>query len=410
MQLLTNLFCMNPSGEYLPRTLDPALREALRTAPVVLVDGPRGVGKTTSALRLAAAQIMLPRDAPLLQVDAAGYLSALPAPVLIDEWQLAGTDLLWTIKEIVDADPTPGRFILTGSVEPAAYGPTYPLTARAVRLVMRPMTQAELRGDGEAPGLLSRLLSGDDPVLGSRPGATFDLSLLTQSGFPGTRSMPDAALFLEAYAALVSQRAGDEGRDASRLLRTMRVLAVLEGQALPDQRIWESADINKVTWKAYEDLLTRAHLAVPSPAFESNRLSRLTAYPKRFLADCALALSLAGLDRRALADPTVAGRYLESFVMQQLRPQVDLAGGVLLHLRSAGGEREIDAVVEVGLDVFAVEVKLGSRPGPADARHLRWLRDELAERFRAGFVVHTGTETYLLDERIWALPVDAVMA
>lgn len=140
-----------------------------------------------------------------------------------------------------------------------------------------------------------------------------------------------------------------KGRDASRLLRTLRVLATLTGQAAPDRRIWQSADINKATLRAYDDHLERVHLAAPVPAFESNRLKRLTAYPKRFLADTALALTLAGLDASDLGrDPGLAGRYVESFVMQQLRPYVDRVRGRLMHLRTTPGEREIDAVIETG--------------------------------------------------------------
>jgi predicted AAA+ superfamily ATPase len=218
--------------------------------------------------------------------------------------------------------------------------------------------------------------------------------------------MPEPSLFLDGYAALVSQRAGDEGRDASRLLTTLRVLATLEAQAVPDQRIWEAADINKATWKAYEDLLARTHVTAPSGAFESNRLQRLTSYPKRYLADTALALALAGVDvARLLGDPGLAGRFLESYVMQQLRPQVDAIGGTLTHLRTGAGEHEVDAVIEVGLDVYAVEVKLGVRPGVADARHLAWLRDRMGDRFVAGFVVHTGADAYELSDRIWAIPI-----
>ena len=76
------------------------------------------------------------------------FLAGLPTPVLIDEWQIAGTDLLWTLERLVDAGPTPRHFILTGSVEPATYGPTYPFVGRAVRLVMRPTTMSELDGRG----------------------------------------------------------------------------------------------------------------------------------------------------------------------------------------------------------------------------------------------------------------------
>ncbi|HQZ36144.1 MAG TPA: hypothetical protein PK020_17080 [Ilumatobacteraceae bacterium] len=108
--------------------------------------------------------------------------------------------------------------------------------------------------------------------------------------------------------------------------------ATLEAQAVPDQRIWEAADINKATWKAYEDLLARTHVTAPSGAFDSNRLKRLTSYPKRYLADAARSLALAGVDVAQLAgDPSLARRYLESYVMQQLRPQVDSIGGALRH-------------------------------------------------------------------------------
>ena len=380
---------MSSAITYLPRHLDGRLAAALEGATVVVLDGPRGVGKTTTAARVCASQVLLPRDLPQLSADPESYLRSLVPPVLVDEWQLAGTDLLWTIKRIVDDDLTPGRFLLTGSVEPAASGPTYPLTARAARLVMRPMTLPELEGRGSSPTFLSRVLAGGPPPVGQGLTGELDIAECARPGFPGARDLPDSRLFLDAYAAFVSQRAGAEGRDASRLLRTMRVLATLSAQAAPDQRIWQAADINKATWKQYEDLLTRVHLATPLPAFDSNRLSRLTAYPKRFLADTALALALADLDVGDLrADPTTAGRFLESYVVQQLRPQADHVGGHVMHVRTAAGEREVDAVVETSRGVFGFEVKLTRRPRSADARPLEWLRDQLSERFLQGFVVH----------------------
>lgn len=395
--------------DYLPRHLDLTLQSALTGAPVLVLDGPRGVGKTTSARRLARSVIMLPRDLDQLRADAEGYLRALPAPVLVDEWQLAGTDLLWTIKRIVDDDPAPGRFILTGSVEPAAYGPTYPLTGRGARYVMRPMTRAELAGRGGETTLVQSLVAGNEWVASAGAPSAFDLDWLAQPGFPAARQLPDPTFFLDAYAAVVAQRGGDEGRDASRVLRTLRVLATLTGQAVPDQRVWEAADINKVTWKHYDDLLLRAHLSVPTPAFSSNRLARLTAYPKRFLADTAMALALSDLAVSDLrANHSVAGRYLESFVMQQLRPQVDLVRGALLHLRTSAGEREVDAVVETAAGLVGIEVKLGTHPGPADARTLEWLRDQQGERFLLGLVVHSGRDSYPLGERLWAVPIAAL--
>lgn len=391
---------------YLPRLVEPALHEALRAAPVVILDGPRAAGKTTTARRLTTSEVLLPRDLPLLSADPKAYLATLEPPVLIDEWQLAGVDLLWSIKQLVDEDPARGRFVLTGSVEPATYGPTYPLTGRAVRVMMWPMTRAELGGRGGGRTFLERVLGGESLPARTERTTSFDMAWLTESGFPGARDLEDPRLLLEAYAATVAQRAGDEGRDSTRLLRALRVLATLEGQAVPDQRIWEAADINKATWKAYDDLLRRVYLAAPVPAFESNRLKRLTTYPKRFLADTALALTLARVDAAVLrSDPRLAGGYLESFVMQQLRPQVDAVGGALSHVRTGAGEREVDAVVERGDRVVGFEVKHASRPAPDDAKGLAWLRDQWQGRFTGGYVVHTGVDVYPLGERLWAVPM-----
>lgn len=395
------------SFDYLPRYLDAPLAEAIRTSPIVVLDGPRGAGKTTSARRLAKSVVMLPRDLPALQVDPEGYLRELTPPVLIDEWQLAGTELLWVLKSMVDEAPAAGRFLLTGSVEPASYGPTYPLTGRSARLVMRPMTRAELEGAGDLPTFLSAAFAGARVTTSAGRPSTFELDWLARPGFAAARSLPDPRLFLDAYTSIVSERAGDEGRDAARLLRTMRVLATLTAQTIPDQRIWEAADINKATWRQYEDLLLRTHLHSPTPALESNRLKRLTSYPKRFLADTAMALALSDVTIGDLReDPRLAGPYFESFVLQQLRPQVDLLRGALMHLRTGAGEHEVDAVVEVGRRIVGIEVKLGSRPGKDDARQLEWLRDRWGEGFLHGYVVHTGGDCYPLGDRVTAVPVD----
>lgn len=400
---------MTGAGDYLPRHLDQALVEAVAAFPIVVLDGARGVGKTTTARRLARSVLMLPRDQEPLNVDADAYLRSLPAPVLVDEWQLAGTDLLWTLKRIVDEDPQPGRFLLTGSVEPAAYGPTYPLTGRAVRLVMRPMTAAELRGRGAERTFLADIAAGRPIEARSVEG--FEVDQLAVPGFPAARSLPDARLFLDAYTSVVSQRAGEEGRDAGRLLRTMRVLATLTGQAVPDQRIWEAADINKATWKAYEDLLGRAHLSAPLPALESSRLKRLTSYPKRFLSDTAMAMALSDISATDLVgEPSLAGPYFESFVMQQLRSQADGIGSTLWHLRTGAGDREVDAVIELGRRVVAFEVKLAARPTRRDVRQIEWLHDQMGERFHAGYVVHSGSESYPLGERVIAIPVGVLMS
>lgn len=395
-----------PSSNYLPRFVDRWLRDALDSFPVVILDGPRAVGKTTTARQVARSSIQLPRDLPLLQTDPRSILESLESPALIDEWQLGGLDLLWALKEIVDTNPAPGRFVLTGSVEPASYGPTYPLTGRAGRIVMQPMSRSEIEGRGSEGSFLESIQNGGRPKAQVGSAEAFRLDWLTTTGFPAAREQSDATMFLDGYAALVAQRAGDEGRDSSRVLRSLAVLGVLSAQAVPDQTVWESADVNKATWKRYEDLLGRVHLNTPLPALSSNALKRVTNYPKRFLVDTALALALAGLDIEDLRrDPALAGRYVESYVVQQLRAQIGVLGGRLWHVRTSAGEREIDVLADLGSIRVAVEVKMSPRPDSSDAKHLSWLRDSLEDEELLCVVVHTGSDTYLIEDGIWALPI-----
>lgn len=411
---------MVSEAPYVHRYVEQQLEAALAAFPIVLLDGPRAVGKTTTAKRFVNSELFFPYDLAQIEVDPERYLKSLPYPVLIDEWQLGGTELLWVLKRIVDNDLKPGRFLLTGSVEPATYGQTYPLTGRAVSLPMRPMSQAEIGGRATQPTWLQHRINQLDAASESaspveaptapngptRQPADFDIGQIFRSGFPAARQLADSKLYLDGYARTVAQRGGEEGRDSFRLHKAMVVLATLESQAVPAQTIWQSADVDKRTWKHYEDLLARAHIDTPVPAYSTNRLKRLTSYPKRFLCDTALSLALVGVTHEELlSDPKLAGRYFESFALAQLRPQVDQLNAAIWHIRTASQQQEVDALVEVGSSRFAFEFKLGKSPTVSDAKHLIWLRDELGENFTEGYVVHTGPACFALSEKIWALPI-----
>ncbi|MBM7518217.1 ATP-binding protein [Nocardioides nitrophenolicus] len=393
---------------YLPRIADEALAAAIDTFPVVMLDGARAAGKTTSAARVVTSELRFPRDLAFVQADPGGVLADEIRPVLVDEWQLAGTELLWAAKSIVDADPAPGGFILAGSVEPEAYGPTYPLTGRSVRIALRPMTRRELEGGGAEPLWLERLLAGQVATPGRRH-PRFDIGDLAITGFPAAARLAGSADWLRSYAGTIAERSVEDKRDPVRVNRLLRVLAECESQAVPDEYLWRSADINRVTLAAYEQMLTRTHIRADLPAWESNRIKRITTYPKRQYVDTALALALARIGPDQLRrDPALAGRFLESFVATQLRPECDRLGGVLHHVRTKGGEREVDLLIELDHGLVAVEVKAGVEPRPADARHLLWLREQLGDRLLATVVLHRGEATFELVDGVWAVPVTSL--
>lgn len=131
----------------------------------------------------------------------------------------------------------------------------------------------------------------------------------------------------------------------------------------------------------------------------------------RYLIDPAFLGPLLGVDSRVvMRDGDLLGRLLDTFVVAQLRADGALSAYAprLFHVRDANGRREVDVVAELRDGrVVGIEIKATAAPASADARHLRWLRDETGDLFAMGIVLHTGPAVIRLDEDIWAVPICA---
>lgn len=99
---------------YTPRLIDRPLEDLFDQLAALLIVGPRATGKTTSARRLARTIVRLdvPAEAAAFRFDADAALRAMPTPVLLDEWQEV-PELMGAVRRAVDADSSPGRFLLS---------------------------------------------------------------------------------------------------------------------------------------------------------------------------------------------------------------------------------------------------------------------------------------------------------
>jgi uncharacterized protein len=387
-----------------------------------MVTGPRAAGKTTTARRLAASVLRLDNaaTAAVVAADPDAALRRSTEPILIDEWQEL-PEVLGAVKRAVDDDPRPGRFLLTGSVEADLTSTTWPGTGRVVRVVLHGLTRREIDGRTGGPALLAAVVSGDLSAVRS-PASAPDLDgyvrLAAASGFPEPALRLPGHIresWLDSYVEHVVTRdvaAAGQARDPVRLRRYLETLALSTAGLPSDTSLYTTARIDKRTADAYDRLLSSLYLLDLVPAWASNRLSRLAKRPKRYLADPALAMAAARITETAVvSDPDLLGRVLDTFVAAQLRPEVEMLRprAWLHHLRTDGGRQEVDLVLDLGAGrIVGIEVMAGNSPTQRDARHLRWLRDELGARFVRGVVFHTGPQPFELDERIWAVPVAAL--
>lgn len=406
------------SAPYLPRLADEPLRELLQDLPAVMLTGPRAAGKTTLARRHAASVLHLdePSAAGAVGADPDAALRRMAEPVLIDEWQEV-PEVLGAVKRAVDEDPRPGRFILTGSVEADLTSATWPGTGRVVRQVLHGLTEREVRGSVAGPGLVDRMLVGDLSAVSVPPDAPdLDgyLDLALRSGFPepALRLRPRArAAWLSSYLDQVVTRdiAPRLSRDPVRMRRYFEVLSLSTAGLPADNTLAEASGLDRRTIDGYDRLLSNLYLLDIVPAWSSNRLARLIERPKRYIVDPALAIAAARLDlETVLNDGDLRGRIIDTLVLAQLRPELEVSPRRprVHHLRDKNGRHEIDIVLDLGRGrVMGLEVKAAATPTLKDARHLRWMRDELGDAFVRGVVLHTGPLPFELDDRIWALPI-----
>ncbi len=409
------------STRYRPRLVDPLLDELLEQLPAMLIIGPRTTGKTTTLQRRAETVVRLDRQAgaAAFEADPDVALRGLPEPVLLDEWQRV-PGVLGAVRRAVEADPHPNRFYVTGSVRAELEHEVWPGTGRIVRLTMYPMTVREQLGRGGS-SLLDKVANGEElTVPEDCPDLRGYVELALRSGFP------DAALrltgrarevWLESYIEdLLShdveqlEETLGRRRDTQRLRRYLQAYALNSAGVAEHKTIYDAAQINKVTATAYDDLLAGLLIAENVPAWTSNRLKRLIHRPKRYLIDAALIATALRLDEQGtIGDGDLLGRILDTFVAAQLRPELATSATRprLHHLRTEQGRHEIDLIAELaGQRVVGIEVKASAAPtAREDAKHLRWLREELGERFLAGIVLHTGPRAYELEEKIIAAPI-----
>jgi predicted AAA+ superfamily ATPase len=284
------------------------------------------------------------------------------------------------------------------------------------------ITQRELGEQSTGPLFLDRLASADIQqfhVPAVIPDLRDYVEYALRSGYPEALLRLSGAArqaWLDGYLDQLLTRDAHgllPIRDPARLRRYFEALALNTAGLAEHQTLFTAAGIDRHTAVAYDQLLMNLFVLELLPAWTTNRLSRLIKTPKRYLVDPALVTAALRLDAAAiLRDSDLLGRILDTFVMAQIRPEVEVSTlrPRLYHLRDMGGRREIDVVGEVGAGVVGVEIKATAAPNRADGAHLMYLRDQLGGGFLAGAILHTGPGSFTLSDRVYALPICALWA
>ena len=416
-----------PLGKLLPRHAEASVTESLTDTRVVLVNGARQSGKSTLVGVVAKG-----RDAQWRNLDnAITRQAAIADPVgfvdsaellVIDEIQRV-PDLLLAIKEQVDTDPRPGRYLLTGSARLLGLrGLPDTLPGRTETIELWPLAQGEL--DGTADRFIDAVFDRSDRS--DRSDALTHQSAVTRQeyaerivrgGFPeaAARTNPRRReRFFDSYLADLVARDVSQLSDIERtteMRALIRLLAGRSGQLLVVNAVGSEAGLPASTVHRYVALLEEVFLIKRIPAWSRNVSARAVGTPKLAFVDSGIAANLLGVDARSLLRPGGPfGPLLEGFVLMELARQLTWARqrAELFHYRTKD-KVEVDAVLENRQGhVVGIEVKASSTVVAGDFRGLRHLAERIGDDFIAGIVFYTGGQTLPFGPRLRAVPVSAL--
>lgn len=396
--------------------------DALAESRAVAVLGARQVGKSTLVAQIASHEhpsrlISLDDDATAdaARADPAGFIADIDEPVAIDEIQRA-PELLLAIKRRLDTDRTRGQFLLTGSANILSL-PTVAdaLPGRVEYLTLWPLSQGELHDVREQ--FIDDLFAGQFPKLTGAPVGRRALApTLVTGGYPEaqSRTARGRTRFFSSYIASIIGRDLDDVanvRNVENIERLLFVIAARSGGLTSFHGMGKDLQLDANTVRSHTKILEDLFLVRQLKPWHVNLGSRQIKSTKTYVIDSGMLAHLIGADeQRIVRDGTVAGTMLESFVAMELLRQADWADRPVqfFHYRDKQ-QREVDIVIERhDGDVIGIEVKASATPSATDFTGLRYLRDKLGPRFKAGAVMHTGADTLPFGDRLAAVPVSGL--
>ena len=419
---------------YIKRAVEDTIARISKMFPILLVTGPRQVGKTTLLLKMAEAQQndgiarkYVTLDDPdvryLAKHDPALFLQRYSPPVLIDEIQYA-PELLPYIKMSVDRSRKKGDFWITGSQAfHLMKNVSESLAGRVGIINLLGLSDAEIYQEPSEPfqtdaGYLMKRL----PIKRKR-----DLNEIYRRIFKG--SMPelyadenvDWETYYRSYVDTYLQR---DIRDLTQVADEMQfynfmtIVAAQTSKPVVYEELANATGISAPTAKKWLSILVSSHIIALVQPFHNNVLKRVVKMPLIHFLDTGLAAYLLKWGNpEALEKGAMSGAFFESYVFSEIYKSYLNAGKEppIFYYRDKD-KKEIDLLLYQNGTLSPIEIKKSASPGKAAIKNFRVLEPITAEPAHAGLEslkVEIGTGSVIcmandllpLDEKNWYVPV-----
>lgn len=417
------------------RTLSRSIKRINHRFPVLLITGPRQVGKTTllqmcgeSQKAKQAFQFVSLDDLEvrlMAQKDPNAFFNRYKPPIIIDEIQYA-PNLLTQIKIIVDQVRRNNLFWLTGSQKFTLMKSIQEsLAGRIAILDLLSFSQAEL---DQRPLSVKPFLPTQKWINSSKKQKLSQTSILGiykniwLGSFPQLRAnslslspqlnvqlIQERNVFYESYLRTYLQRDIKDILNVTStqsFLQFLRVLAARTGQLLNYSDMMRDVGVNHKTIKAWLSVLEATGLIFLLYPYYRNVTKRLIKTPKIYFLETGLCSYLTKWpDHKTLESGMMAGPILETYIFTEILKTYWHNGlNPYFYYYRDRDQNEIDLLIETGDFLYPVEFKKTSTPSLISKKPFKLL-DQLGKKIQKATIICFVSEYKPLSRDMQALPV-----
>ncbi|MEI3300368.1 MAG: ATP-binding protein [Eubacterium sp.] len=402
---------------YIARNLEKVVLEVTKEYPVVLVTGPRQVGKTTMLQKLMEGTdrnyVSLDdlNERNLAKTDPEMFLQLHKPPILIDEVQYA-PELFAYIKIHVDKYHNAGDFWLAGSqVFKLMSGIQESLAGRVAVLSLTSLSQAEICGGEMQPFTLDieEMSARRKERTKADTGVIFDRIFRGSMPAIVSEKNSNSQIFYSSYLTTYIERDVRELSDAIDSLKFLHFITAVAarcGQILNIAEIARDADINQKQAKSWLGVLETLGLIFYLHPYSNNMLKRLVKTPKLYFYDTGLVCYLTKWSSaETLQSGAMNGAILENYVVAEIRKTyLNCGKDPYMYYYRDKDAREIDIILEHDGVLNPIEIKKSANPGSELIKVFKLLDKSSAKRSK-GAVVCMKPELLAIDRENYIIPV-----
>ena len=406
--------------DYQARHVERKIKQLAAHFKVVLILGARQVGKSTVLSNLYPDLKMVVFD-PFTDLHNARqdpdlFLNAFPSPLILDEVQYA-PEVLSAIKRRVDLSDKKGQYFLTGSQNFSVLkNVAESMAGRVGILTMETMTPLEMFGRGVETGWLETYLNHPERLIDTNYD-TFDEmkrynEIIWRGSYPAAIPFPNEMIpsFFESYLQTYVQKDVRSLENIQQLYefdRFLSLLSMLTAQEINMSQIGREIGISPATAKRWLNILIYTYQWLEISPYHGNTIKRVSGKSKGYFTDTGFACYKQRVSSpEALAISPQMGALFETWVVNYIHKQTHQMAVPpnFYHFRTSGGA-EVDLILERDGCLYPIEIKCKTNPTKSDCSGIKAFKNTYPnQKIMTGLVIHAGSERYLLDSDIIALP------